>query len=181
MSVAEDLVGLPMKSLIFPRNQWNKKYLSSLDKLGIQCFRGNESNWIYKASDEESQNKVQRAFRLADAYFNLSGYNTYDLVSSTHEKPFNFPSSRFLRPYSKRLAFLDGLRLKRIKNAMSHAAINNEIFHLWWHPHNFGVNINENIDFLIKIAEHYNFLNKKYGMQSLNMGEICQIIEDNNE
>jgi peptidoglycan/xylan/chitin deacetylase (PgdA/CDA1 family) len=167
--------GITIKSLVFPRNQWNTKYLSSLLKLGVLCYRGNESSWIYKASDDEGQSQFQRAIRLADAYFNLSGHNTYDLATCIQEKPFNFPASRFLRPYSRKLSFLDKLRLKRIKNAMSHAATRNEIFHLWWHPHNFGVNTCENIQFLNRIVEHYNILNIKYGMKSLNMGELVQL------
>jgi len=165
--------GVTIESLVFPRNQWNTEYLSSLIKLGVQCYRGNESSWIYKASDDVGQNKFQRAFRLMDAYFNLTGHNTYALKDCIQEKPFNFPASRFLRPYSAKLAFLDRLRLRRIKNAMSDAAINNRIFHLWWHPHNFGTNANENIAFFGKIVEHFNFLKKNHGMVSLNMGELC--------
>lgn len=169
--------GVTIKSLVFPRNQWNAEYLSTLNKLGVLCYRGNESSWIYNASDDEGQNKLQRAVRLIDAYLNLSGHNTYDLKSCIQKQPFNFPSSRFLRPYSNRLAFLEGLRLRRIKNAMEDAAKNNRIFHLWWHPHNFGINTQQNIDFLAKIVEHYNLLKKKYGMGSLNMGELCLLPE----
>lgn len=172
---------ISIKSLVFPRNQWNTKYLPSLVDLGIQCYRGNESSWIYRASDDEGQNKFQRAFRLTDAYLNLSGPNTYDLSACTQEKPFNFPSSRFLRPYSKKIAFLDGFRLRRIKHAMSHAAFNNKIFHLWWHPHNFGVNTKENIAFLTKIIAHYHTLHDNYEMASLNMGELCQLTGTKNE
>lgn len=167
--------GVSIKSLVFPRNQWNAEYLSTLNKLGIQCYRGNESSWIYKASENAGESKLQRAFRLVDAYLNLSGHNTYDLKDCIQEMPFNFPASRFLRPYSDKLAILDGLRLKRIKSAMDDAAINNRIFHLWWHPHNFGINTNKNIDFLAKIVAHYNLLKNTYGMVSLNMGELCQL------
>jgi len=172
--------GASIKSLVFPRNQWNKEYLSALIKLGVRCYRGNESSWIYKASDDVGQNRLQRAFRLLDAYFNLSGHNTYDLKDCIKEKPFNFPASRFLRPYSDKLAFLDRLRLRRIKNAMNDAAINNRIFHLWWHPHNFGVNTNENNGFLAEILKHYTILNERYNMKSLNMADICNLIEANN-
>ncbi|MGD9168749.1 MAG: polysaccharide deacetylase family protein [Candidatus Thiodiazotropha sp.] len=166
---------ISIKSLVFPRNQWNSEYLSLLLKLGVQCYRGNEPCWIYKASNDEEQSKIQRALRLLDAYFNLSGHNTYDLAACIQKKPFNFRASRFLRPYSSKLSFLDKLRLKRIKDAMSFAATNNKIFHLWWHPHNFGVNTKENIEFLTKIVEHYNELNIKHGMKSLNMGEMCHM------
>jgi peptidoglycan/xylan/chitin deacetylase (PgdA/CDA1 family) len=165
--------GVSIRSLAFPKNQCNSEYLSTLHKLGVQCYRGNESSWMYRVSDDEGQNKLQKAFRLIDAYLNLSGHNTYDLKDCIQEKPFNFPASRFLRPYSDKLAVLDRLRLRRIKNAMVDAAINNRIFHLWWHPHNFGINTSKNIDFLAKIVEHYNILKKNHGMVSLNMGELC--------
>ena len=30
-----------------------------------------------------------------------------------------------------------------------------EIFHLWWHPRNFGVNLAENLRFLNEIIAHF--------------------------
>jgi peptidoglycan/xylan/chitin deacetylase (PgdA/CDA1 family) len=162
-----------IKSLVFPKNQCNAECLSTITKLGVQCYRGNESSWMYKANDDVGQNKPQRrALRLIDAYLNLSGHNTYDLKDCIQEKPFNFPASRYLRPYSAKLAVLDGMRLRRIKNAMDNAAMNNRIFHLWWHPHDFGMNTNKNIEFLAKIVAHYDLLKKNHGMVSLNMGEL---------
>lgn len=168
-------MGVHIKGLVFPRNQWNPEYLDSLAKLGVQCFRGNESNWIYKASDDENQNIFRRTLRLVDSYINLSGHKTYYLKDCIQYEPFNFPASQFLRPYSKKLAILDKLKLKRIKSSMEDAAINNRIFHLWWHPHNFGINTDKNMDFLKEIAAHYCLLRKKHGLMSLNMGELCQL------
>lgn len=164
---------ISVKSIVFPRNQWNPEYLPALAGLNIQCYRGTESSWLYDASDEVDQGKIRRAIRLIDAYLNLSGHHTYELQHCITEKPFNFPSSRFLRPYSSKFSILDGLRLKRITRAMDDAAINHRIFHLWWHPHNFGINTKENINFLIKIINHYKALKCTYGMRSLNMGELC--------
>lgn len=169
--------GIVIQSLVFPRNQWNAEYLSLLTKLNIQCFRGNETNWMYDASENSGQNNFRRALRLLDAYINLSGHNVSDLNVCIQEKPYNFPSSRFLRPYSPEIAFMDPLKLKRIKDSMTHAAINKQIFHLWWHPHNFGINLKENILFLLKIINHFKTLKEKYGMASLNMGEICSLSE----
>ena len=61
---------------------------------------------------------------------------------------------------------------------MTYAAKNNELFHLWWHPHNFGKDIFNNISFLNKILEHYNTLQFKYGMKSFNMKEVAHLIMD---
>ena len=69
--------------------------------------------------------------------------------------PVDIPSSRFLRPFSKKAKMFEGLRLHRINSGMTYAAKNNFSYHLWWHPHNFGINKNENFEFLEKILEHY--------------------------
>lgn len=168
---------IEIKSLVFPRNQWNSKYLSVLNMLNIKCFRGNEIGWMYRASKDESQHNFKRAFRLLDAYFNISGHNVYNFEECIKEKPYNFPSSRYLRPYSKSLSFFDKWKLNRIKRSMTYAAKNNRIFHLWWHPHNFGVNIDENIKFLSQIILHFQVLKDKYGMESLNMGELSDFAD----
>jgi hypothetical protein len=58
---------------------------------------------------------------------------------------------------------------------MTYAAINNEVYHLWWHPHNFGENVNESISFLKSILKHYNRLNNQYGFESVNMNELASL------
>ena len=60
---------------------------------------------------------------------------------------------------------------------MLKAAQTNSIYHLWWHPHNFTANIDENMAQLEALAIYYNELKKKYHYQSLNMYEITQKIE----
>lgn len=169
---AAEARGLRISSIVFPRNQWNPRYLAALGQLGISSYRGNEKSWIYRASASDRETLLQRALRLVDAYLNLSGHNTHHLADCFRERPFNFPASRFLRPYSAPLARLEWLRLRRIKEAMNDAAINGKLFHLWWHPHNFGSNTAQNLRFLSTVTEHYQHLHRRYGMQSLNMGEL---------
>ena len=81
-----------------------------------------------------------------------------------------------MRPVSKKLSSFEKIRLKRIKDSMTYAAKNKELFHLWWHPHNFGKDINSNILFLNEILEHYKNLQIKYGMVSLNMKEVSHLL-----
>lgn len=169
--------GIPVSSLVFPRNQGNPAYLAVLEELGISCYRGNESAPFYTPKNQREQNLLVRATRLVDAYVNLSGYNTYTLEECARVRPFNIPSSRFLRPYSQRLAWLEGLRMRRIKRAMQQAAEQNRLFHLWWHPHNFGADIEPNLACLREVLGYYGFLRQRYGMQSLNMGEIAGLLE----
>ncbi|SHF47885.1 Polysaccharide deacetylase [Modicisalibacter ilicicola DSM 19980] len=164
------------RSLVFPRNQFNKDYLNVLPKEGISSYRGNEISWLYTAdNNREFKKRSKRAARLLDAYFNLTGHNTYKLSDSKDPSvPLNIPSSRFLRPVSNKLWFMEPFRLNRIKKSMKHAALNGEIFHLWFHPHNLGVNINKNLDFLRDILEYHGELRNAYDMCSLNMHEIAE-------
>ena len=168
-----DVKDIKLTSLIFPRNQYNQSYLGVIEKVGITSYRGNERGWIYEAaSEEEKKTPLKRALRIFDSYINISGYHTYKLEDIVKQTPYNIPASRFLRPYSAKLSFLDGFRLRRITDAMTHAAKNNELFHLWWHPHNFGVSTKENIAFLTKILEHCKKLENEYDFKSLTMNEV---------
>ncbi len=164
---------IEIKSIIFPRNQFNEQYLKVLEELGITNYRGCEESWLYKAKDGSSETRLRRALRLADAYINISGYNCYTDEYLKRSFPVNIPSSRFLRPYSPKTRFLDGLRLNRIKTAMTHAAKNNMTYHLWWHPHNVGINQEENFNFLRKILGHYKQLHEKYNFRSITMTDLA--------
>lgn len=162
-----------LRSIIFPRNQTNEKYLAVCHKYGISTYRGNERNALNTPSAHDGL--VKRALRLVDNYVNLSGYNSYsDEMIIGSGQPMNIPASRFLRPYSNRLRCLEGLRMKRIKNAMTYAAKHGETYHIWWHPHNFGKNTEENFAIYSKILQHYIMLHDRYGMQSMTMGELYE-------
>jgi peptidoglycan/xylan/chitin deacetylase (PgdA/CDA1 family) len=173
---AANQYGLTIKSLVFPRNQVNREYLSICQEMGLLAYRGNEKSWIYRVDEPDTPYSLQRALRLLDAYINYSGHNCYSLQDVARSFPFNIPSSRFLRPYSQRLKFLEPLRLRRILSGMHYTAKRGLIYHLWWHPHNFGSNTNENLAFLKTILKHYLKLRQDYGMQSLSMGDLaCQL------
>ncbi|MBD2721803.1 polysaccharide deacetylase family protein [Hymenobacter armeniacus] len=165
--------GMALRSLVFPRNQYNAQYLETCRAAGISSYRGNEQSWIYKERSEEQQALYKRGARLLDAYVNLSGQHTARWADMARSFPYNVPASRFLRPWSGRLKALEGLRLRRILAGMEHAAKHGEVFHLWWHPHNFGVNLAENMAVLRRIAQHFRRLQARYGFESLSMGEVA--------
>jgi hypothetical protein len=61
---------------------------------------------------------------------------------------------------------------------MSAAAITGQSFHLRWHPHNFGADLNENLAFLTEILKHYEALRERHGMTSSTMQEAGSAISD---
>lgn len=172
------LKGIQLKSIVFPRNQFNLDYLSILEKYGFTSYRGNESSWIYQARNRDNEKLARRLGRMLDTYVNLTGNNIYTWEEIKNTRPlYNIPASRFLRPYSGRLALFETLRAARIKKDMTAAAKKGAIYHLWWHPHNFGVNLEKNLHFLRSILDHFKYLQKEYGYRSLSMHEVVNEME----
>ncbi len=171
--------GIELTSFVFPRNQFNDDYLAACTKAGITAIRGNETSWLYAARNDEAESLLRRFGRLADAYVNTSGHHCFDARSISPTLPINIPASRFLRPYSSKLKMFDGLRLKRITSAMSYAAKSGLVYHLWWHPHNFGVNQDENFAFLEKILQQYQQLHQHSEFQSCTMRSLANEIISN--
>lgn len=171
--VAAAAQGVVLRSLVFPRNQCNPAYLGICRELGITSYRGNEAAWMYRKASEAAQTPWQRAARLLDAYVSLSGPNCADPAKLALAFPFNIPASRFLRPWSARLRAGEGLRLRRILAGLTHAARHGQVFHLWWHPHNFGAHLAENMAVLRAIAGHFQTLQQQYGLRSLTMNELA--------
>lgn len=169
---------ISITSIIFPRNQVNESYLGICAEMGIITYRSNEESWIYSARAGEKESLLRRCVRLTDTYLNISGHHCYsDEYMKTAGPLINIPSSRFLRPYTRKLGFLEGLRLRRIKNGMTHAAKNGLTYHIWWHPHNFGVSQDKNFLFLEKILQHYTHLHEKYNFSSHTMSEVARMMQ----
>lgn len=165
--------GIDVSSIIFPRNQINQQYLDICKELGFLAYRGNESTWIYRLQRNERKHLLKRGLRLLDIYFNLFGHQTYTIQQTDPLLPVNIPSSRMLKPVSTRFRWLEGKKLTRIFNDMTYAAKRGEVYHLWWHPHNFGVNIKGNLKLVKAILRHYQHLKKLYGFKSMTMEEAA--------
>jgi len=166
-------LGQRPSSFVFPRNQYNFEYLTVCGELGFKVFRGNESSWMYEESMEEDQSSIRRGARLLDNYVNISGHHGFVPQSYRDCGLINCPSSRFLRPFSARLALMEGRRIQRIGRAMEAAARRGESFHLWWHPHNFGTHLAENLAVLEALLRYHLLLRERYGVVSMNMGELA--------
>ncbi len=166
--------GYDVKTLVFPRNQSKDEYVSSMLENGYTAFRGEEEDWIHKISI----NPIKRMFRLADSYINLTGSATYAKSDFEKGELHNFHGSRFLRPYNHTLRLFEKLKIRRVKGQMKAAAKHGKIMHLWWHPHNIGVNTERNLKNINEIFDYYDFLREKYGMESKNMLELADEINE---
>jgi hypothetical protein len=160
--------GVRLSSIVFPRNQITPQHLRVCRDMGLTAFRGNEQAWYHAARSDREQTPLVRAFRLADNYLPIAGAQVRRPMLT--EGLVDVASSRFLRPAG---GAFEWLRLKRITAAMEAAARRASVFHLWWHPHNLGVNTEMNLAFLAAILDQFANLNHRYGMRSMTMADVA--------
>lgn len=172
-------MGIDIRSVIFPRNNVTDKHLEVLARYGIESYRGNAIKFF-----DEPKNKIHemmiRMCRLIDTYINISGNNATDYEEMKEPSGLiNVRGSRMLRPYYPRLAFLEGAHISRIKHEIIKAAKNRQMYHLWWHPHNMGADMEKNFKMLEDILKCYKECSDKYQMKSYTMSEMAQYIKEN--
>ncbi len=166
--IAEDQ-GYDVTSVILPRNQCEPEYIRILRETGFTAYRDEENDWIHKYIKFRP---LLRILRLADVYFPLTGQGGY--MPKDEDGIRNLTGSRMYKPIFPALNALEGLKLRRIKGQMLHAAKNGLTFHLWWHPHNIGVRTEAHLQQLEELFRYYEELKEKYGMRSLNMREAAE-------
>jgi peptidoglycan/xylan/chitin deacetylase (PgdA/CDA1 family) len=165
-----------LRSLVFPRNQFNEEYLRACYEEGFIAVRDNPRDWFWNIQSTQHESTWKRLNRGIDAYLPIGKRNTYSLQSLQHSPgvPICIPASRLLRPYRAKELFLNDMKIARINSEMERAARSGEIYHLWWHPHNFGRHPKESLDGLTKILDNFSRCVDAYGMKSLSMREVAE-------
>lgn len=169
--IAADKFGIQLSSLVFPRNQFNSRYMGISREAGFTAVRSNPTDWYWNDTSRETM--MKKVFRTADVFFPV-GHSSSFSMSALHwneDMPLEIPASRFLRPYSD-FGVLNHLKAARLKGEMARAAKEGEIYHLWWHPHNHGHRLEESLEFLRTILQHFSRLREAYGMVSCNMAAV---------
>jgi peptidoglycan/xylan/chitin deacetylase (PgdA/CDA1 family) len=169
--------GIDVRSIVFPRNQFRPEYEDLLKAADIACYRGNETNWMYRPRPRSAETLAVRAPRLLDHYVSLSGPKLVRWEEVRQPSGLcNVRSSMFLRPHSVQRKGLEPARLRRIAGEIEAAAEQRGIFHLWWHPHNFGTQTEQNLEFLRSVLEVFSRCRATRGMQSLSMLGVADLV-----
>jgi peptidoglycan/xylan/chitin deacetylase (PgdA/CDA1 family) len=169
-------LGITPTSFVFPRNQVREDYLKILSDFGFTGYRGNQEHWLYRKGSSVPHSSLARYMRFADDYIPISGNHVLMSRSKGNDMGLiNVAASRFLRP-STSFSVFDQLNVWRIKRGMLEAAKTGGTFHLWWHPHNFGLRTEINLKNLECILKYYRYLNQKYGMCSLSMSDFSHLM-----
>jgi hypothetical protein len=173
VKIAREKFGKSLKSLVFPRNQYNEHAVRIAGEEGFEFVRTNPTDWFWQHTEEETL--VKRIFRTGDTLIPLGRKSFYQAGSLSQSRPLRLPASRLLRPFNgdPRLHIR---RIMRIKDEMEAAAKSGQIYHLWWHPHNFGFFTKENMEGLQKIIATLGVLKEKYGMRSMHMADTASAV-----
>ena len=167
---AAERLGLRLESLVLPRNQVGEGALDVAALHGVATFRGAAPGWFNAPCASRHDGRLRRALRAIDTYLPLAG--TGAVEARLAGGLVDVPASRFLRPVSRALAPLEPLRATRVLAGMRDAARTDRLYHLWFHPHNFGENLERNLHFLERILVEARQLDHVHGWPSLTMGEV---------
>ena len=173
--VACRVLGRAPRSIVFPRNQYTADHLAACRQSGLDVYRGNRDAWPYRPRAGTGEHLVRRGVRLADAYVPLTGTVARPCPPpASAAAPLDVVAARYLRPWSRTLRHLEPLRLRRIEREMTRAARDGRLFHLWWHPHDFGADLEENLAVLRRIFRIFDRLRATDAMTSLTMAEASE-------
>lgn len=159
------IYNLPFKVFIFPRNIVGFKKL--LARKGIVVYRGKTKRWY----DSIPVASFRRLMNLV--YFILSINPPAVEVTVDDTDMVNVPDSMLLigRNGIRRLIPVENL-IKMGIAGLNRAAATGRIFHLWFHPQNFIVDMKGQLYILENILKHAQNLRNRERLQILTLEEI---------
>jgi hypothetical protein len=149
-------------SLVFPRNQ--PAFIDVIRACGIRMWRGNPGPWYYETEDSEHNGRVPRALKFIDGINpmrRLAAPQTDDMTRA----------SLFLRLNLPR--YLWRAHVRRIRGELA-ALRPGEIFHIWFHPHNLGQQMNFK---LARVEEVLGIIAERQaagGLRSCSMSDLVE-------
>lgn len=160
-------------SIVFPRNQMTVEHIACCLRHGLTCFRGNPEAFAYRARAGADNTIPVRGLRLLDGIVPIAGRHSF-ARAKVEAGAADVPASRFLRPWNRQMPFYSRLHVDNVLREMRHAARTGQNYHLWWHPHNMGRNISQNLAQLDRIIDAFKRLRDSHGMQSSSMADVAQ-------
>lgn len=170
--------GVPLRSIVFPRNQHNPDYDDLLIERGIRSYRGNPPSRCWRfSSGKDSRALWKRAGRLAKSYVGRARHGPVSWADIPRPSGLSDVRASFaLRSSNPSVPILDSLRMRRLCRSLRFAAQTGRILHVWSHPHTFGEYPDENLEFLEELLQHFEDCRNRYGMLSLSMAEVDGLV-----
>jgi peptidoglycan/xylan/chitin deacetylase (PgdA/CDA1 family) len=172
IDVARDR-GVELQSIVFPRNQVNPAYLPLCAEHGLTAYRGTQQRRMHSPRAGARDTLIRRAARLLDSYAPLPPGRATGARPAVAGGLVDVPASRFFRPRTRGLGALEPLKVRRVTGELEAAARTGADYHLWWHPHNFGVDQDAHLAQLDAVLRTFERLRDEGTMRSLTMAELA--------
>ena len=125
---------IDFKSIVFPRNQYNKENLDLIKTNNYTHYRGVLNKWYLKTSKNSKESKIKRnLIRVSDMFpFNR------DVIISSDNGLTSISDSRFFRffPDSFFGKIISKIYLMVLKYELRQCIKRGNLYHIWFHPHN---------------------------------------------
>jgi peptidoglycan/xylan/chitin deacetylase (PgdA/CDA1 family) len=155
-----DRYGGSPRSLVFPRNQ--VAFLDVVRAADIRIWRGNPTTWYYDANEAATNGARARLLRLLDDT-NPWSHHAFPIEGGMTR------ASLFLRADLGAAAWR--LHVAHIRRGLDRLRAG-EIFHLWWHPHNLGIDIRRRLERVREVLDLAAERIARGALVSQNMGEL---------
>ena len=162
------------KTIVFPRNQVKDEFIKAMPS-NIKIYRGVKDGIVTAAKKRHP--KLGVLLWYLDHYLPIQDATVKHIKIQNGDTCCNIIQSRLFKAYRNKYKLLEGIKMKRYKNEMTHAAKKHRVYHMCWHPHNFSVNTEENFSQLEELLDLYRDLKTRYNMRSYNMSEYVEMMK----
>jgi peptidoglycan/xylan/chitin deacetylase (PgdA/CDA1 family) len=166
--------GIDLRSIVFPRNQVNRAYLPICREHGLTAYRGNQRAWMHAPGGVAADGSAGRAGRLLDAYLPISRPDVRAAEPPGTAGLVNVPASRFFRPRPRAAGLFESRKVRRMLGELERAARQGAVYHLWWHPHNFGAYQDLHLAQLDAVLDRFSRLRAEGMMRSATMADLAR-------
>ena len=176
---AAECYGRVIRSIVFPRNQVGRDYVSTAIEEGVPIYRGVEKSWLNRLKGKHP--RLWRVLWYLDNYLPIHPRYSYAMREISDGTGFNVRNSRFFKPYKAKYAYLEGLKVRRYCGEIRRAAKHGEVYHIYLHPHNFAENTEINFGQFERLLKCFRSMQERYGMRSMTMQEAADCCRDEND
>lgn len=158
--------GIEPESFVFPRNSIGHQEI--LSENGVRIYRGRDARWYERRALPDVIRKVPRYIEEATKITPPSVIPTWD------GDIIKLPGSQVFRPFHDGWQFTpSSSRVVKAKKGLDRAVSEGEIFHLRFHPFDFGFNPDDLLSKLAKVLHYANEMRDKGLLDVLCMREVA--------
>lgn len=154
------------ETFIFPRNRIG--HLDVLGEFGFRFYRGLDARWYERALPRQ----LRRLYRFGDEFTKRTPPT---VTPRTRSGMIELPGSQILRPNDGYWTYTPpGSQVERAKKGLDRAVERGEIFHLWFHPFNFGSDPEAHLDVFERILAYAAELRRTDGLEIKSINDACR-------